>query len=114
MSLAAILYPSPTQHGWKEWSWHNFQHHLGIDEGLRVVKGLTPNVYRLWPVEEHEFRDWLEQHQQAHSVMNQALGISGQDLSGLDLNDKRGRDGWFYQHFIQHQAAAKILGLPIL
>lgn len=114
MSLAAVLYPSPTTKGWAEWSWHNYQHHQAIDTAMEQVRGIKPASYRLWPVDEHNFQDWLEQHQQSHSLFTQVLGISGQDLSELDLKDKTKREAWMFQHFIQHQAAAQTLALPIL
>lgn len=114
MSLASVLYPSPTRQGWKEWSWANFQHHLAIDTGLLQVAGYQYNPYRLWPVDEHDFRGFLEQHNQSHQVFNSVLGINGQDLSELDLEDKTMRDSWFFSHYTQHQAAAQLLGLAIL
>ena len=114
MSLASVLYPSPTQSGWKEWSFANFQHHLAIDKGLLQVKGYSYNPLRLWPVDENDFRDFLQQHQQSHNVFNDVLGIAGRDLSQLDLKNKDHRDSWFFEHYIQHQAAAQILGLTIL
>lgn len=114
MSLASVLYPPPTKDGWNEWTWANYQHHQAIETGLRQVKGLSPTIYRLWPVREQEFEDWLEQHQQAHTLFTQALGINGSDLSQLDFNDKPKRDAWMYSHFVDHQAAAQLLGLTIL
>lgn len=114
MSLASVLYPSPTNQGWDEWSWHNYQHHLAINTALTQVLGIIPVTYRLWPVRQEEFRDWLEQHQQAHTLFCNAIGISGVDISDLDFKDKTKRDAWMYLHFQQHQAAAQILGLDIL
>lgn len=113
-SLAAVLYPPPTKQGWNEWTHANFQHHLAIREGLISVRGLVSTPYKLWPVSEHDFNDWLEQHQQEHNQMNQALGIQGQDISSLDLKDRVKADAWFFTHFIQHQSAAQILALTIL
>lgn len=114
MSLAAVLYPSPTPQGWTEWTFHNLNHHEAIDTSMQQVLGIMPTAYRLWPVTEDSFQDWLEQHQLAHTLFNEVLGINGQDLTGLDLKDKQNREAWMFEHFIQHQAAAQTLGLPIL
>lgn len=114
MSLAGVLHPPPTEQGWTEWSLQNYIHHQGIEDGLRQVKGVSPPFYRLWPVTEHDFQDWLEQHQQAHSYFNQALGLNGQDLSELNRKDKTQMEAWAYTHFLEHLAAAKTLGLSIL
>lgn len=114
MSLAAVLYPPPTKQGWREWSFANFNHHQAIDAAIVDVLGVAAQHYRIWPVDESNFDDWLEQHQLSHSLYNQILGIDGQDLTGLDLKDKNKREGWFFIHYIQHQAAAQILKLPTL
>lgn len=114
MSLAGVLHPPPTVQGWTEWSLQNSIHHQGIEDGLRQVRGIQPPVFRLWPVTEHDFTDWLEQHQQAHNFFNQTLGLNGQDLSQLDRKDKTQMEAWTYTHFLEHLAAAKTLGLSIL
>lgn len=114
MSLAQILYPPPTHQGWKEWSWANFQHHLALESAILQLKGVQVASFRLWPVTEHDLKDWLQAHQEAHNAINAALGISGQDLSELDLKNKTKRDDWFYVHELQHQAAAQLLGSPTL
>lgn len=113
-SLAAVLYPPPTKQGWNEFAHANFQHHLAIRTAITQVRGVLPTPYRIWPVSEFDFHDWEEQHQQEHTLMCQLLGISSQDLSDYDQKDKTKRDAWHFAHFIQHQAAATILGLPIL
>ena len=114
MPHPGIIYPSPTKDGWKEWSWHNLQAHLAIDAALLRVRGITVQAFRLWPVGEHDLKDFLEQHQFSHQSYNQALGLAGQDLSDLDTKDKTKRDAWFWNHQSQHQAIAEVLGLSTL
>lgn len=114
MSLAAIVYPSPTPEGMTEWSIANFQHHNGIEIAMRQTLGVDPPIFRLWPILPEDFQSWLEQHQQAHNFFNQTLGLSGQDLTGLDLKDKSLADDWFFVHELEHQAAARVLKLSIL
>lgn len=114
MTLASVLYPSPTESGWEEWSFANYEHHLAIEEGLLQVLGIVATPFRIWPVNGAQFRDWQEQHQQSHTLFNRALGITGRDLTDLDFTDRSKADAWYFEHFIQHQAAAKTLGLSIL
>jgi hypothetical protein len=114
MSLAGVLLPSPTKNGWKEWSFHNFQHHQGINLVLQQERGIVSPFYRLWPVGDKDFQDWLAQHQYAHNFFNSALGLAGQDLSSLDLKDRTKRDDWFEVHFLEHLAVAQTLGTVIL
>lgn len=114
VSVAQIIYPPPTKHGWQEWTLLNAQHHAAIEAALLQVKGIQAQKFRLWPVTEADFTDWLQQHQLAHELFNQALGISGADLSDLDRKDKTKFDDWMFRHSIQHRSAASILGLSIL
>ena len=109
-----MLYPSPTEQGWNEWSFANKSHHDAIDAAILSVLGVAVTKYRIWPTSADNFSDFLEQHQQAHTQYNQLLGIDGQDLTGLNLKDKPNTQAWFWSHYVQHQAAAQILGLPTL
>lgn len=114
MSLAQVLYPPPTQQGWNEWSLWHAQHHLAIERAILEVKGMQVVSFRLWPVSQPDFKDWLEQHQQAHTVFCNILNISGEDLTDLDMRDKTKADGWFFSHIQQHRAAASALKVPYL
>jgi hypothetical protein len=116
VSLAQILYPPPTAQGWKEWSFHQYQHHLALNSAILQLKGVTITPFRLWPVQQQgpDFQDWLQQHQLAHESINAVLGISGRDISALDFQDKdkSKRDAWFWVHHGMHRDAASNLGLP--
>jgi hypothetical protein len=114
MGLAQLTYPSPTKTGWQEWSWANLQHHLAIDTAILEVLGVEIVPFRIWPVFEKDFQDWLEQHQEYHNVYSQVLGIESQDLSELDLKNKSKADDWMYLHVQEHRSAATILKLPTL
>lgn len=110
--LATVLYPSPTPEGWTEWTHQNYQHHLAIEDALLQVRGVRVTPFRIWPVD--NMKDWEGQHQQAHDLFCEELGIQGIDLTGLDLRDKSKKDAWFFQHYMQHYTAAQILGTTIL
>lgn len=114
MSLAGLTYPSPTKQGWTEWSWHNYQHHLAIDAAILELRGIEITPFRIWPTNQQDFTDFLQQHQEYHNLYSQILGISGRDLSELDTKNKAKRDDWFYSHEQEHRAAATILKVPTL
>jgi hypothetical protein len=109
-----IQYPPPVSEGHREWAGHNWQHHQGIILGLKQKYGVDAPLLRIWPWQGEFSNDWLQQHQQMHSFMCGVLGIPGSDLSSVDYKDKRQLDSFFFQHFIEHQAAASRLGLDIL
>lgn len=113
MSLATILYPSPTASGADEWFHANFQHHQSIVGALKDVRGVILPVYQIFPANPQNMQIWLREHQHQHNEMCNALGISGTDLSSVDFRDKKQLDAWYFAHFLEHQAAAAASGLPI-
>lgn len=115
MTLAAILYPSPTAQGSEEFFWANYQHHLAIIEAVRQTKGVRLQLFQIFPAPQagQTMTTWERQHQRQHDTMNALLGIPGVDLTGLDLKDRTKADAWFFTHFLQHQAAGKLCGMPI-
>lgn len=113
MSLAQVLYPPPTPQGMEEWFQAHARHHEGILFALKETQGVNLDNLGLYPVNEKDLDDWLQRHQEMHTAMNRVFGISGTDLSGLDLKDKNKSDSWFFQHFLQHQSAAQSCGMPI-
>lgn len=113
MSLAHLLYPAPTPQGMEEWFFQHHQHHLAILGAMKANKGIELDSFPLYPVNVQQLQTWLETHQQMHNAMTEALGISGFDLSGLDLKDKAKSDNWFFQHYLQHQSVGEVCGSPI-
>lgn len=113
MSLAQILYPSPTPQGIVEWSFHHLAHHQAILDGISSVFGIKTKLYRIWPMDTQNLNDWAYQHQQQHNDFNATLGLGGQDLTVLDYKNQRQMDAFYFSHFSEHQAAAQKLGIPI-
>lgn len=113
MSLAQILYPPPTERGMEEWFHAHDRHHEAIIGAVKATQNIVLTYNPLYPVNQTDLEDWLKQHQQMHSDMTQLFQVAGTDLTGLDLRDKESADAWFFQHFLQHQAVAQAVGLPI-
>lgn len=113
MSLAAILYPAPTAKGLEEFFFANYQHHLAVMGALRQTQDVELELFQIYPVQPENMENWLRQHQKQHDFMNAALGIPGTDLTAVDFGNQREFDSWAFQHFLQHQAAGQLSGLPI-
>lgn len=113
MSLAAILYPSPTVGGHEEWTFANYQHHLAILAGMGRRFDQNFTLYRLWPAPQEALQGFLDQHQQQHNEMNAALGLPSRDLNTVDFTNDKQRDAWMWLHFLEHLNAAKALGADI-
>lgn len=113
VSLAQVLYPAPTPQGLQEWSFNHFAHHQAIVDGLLTAKGVSTQLYRIWPVDFQKIDDWALQHQMQHDEMSAALGFAGTDLSQFNYQNQKQFDAWLFEHYTQHQIAGQLLGLPI-
>lgn len=105
-----LLYPPPTGHGFDEWLFANWQHHLAISHAIARVKDMTIPESQIYPVNPSSFKNFLRQHQEWHDAINNALGIQGVDLSNVDLEDDKERDAWTWLHFVSHRNWAQSLG----
>lgn len=113
MSLAQLLYPSPTDRGMDEWSFAHFDHHRTINQAIARTRGIQVEEQRIYPVRPEDFDDFLAQNQFWHNATNQVLGVQGVDLQSVDFQNKQARDAWIWLHFLQHRAWAERLGMGI-
>lgn len=117
MTLATILYPPPTDHGWDEWMLANDLHHKALIDAINASRGTNLTMPQpIWPVEigsEEQMRVWSRVHLDLHNDINAALGIPGQDIGSPNFKDKRALDGWTYIHFTMHQSSAQLAGVAI-
>lgn len=91
------------------WTANNAEQHFAIINAIRAKYGVSLREYVLDPVSPTDFTDWLWRHQYTHNDMNAVLGIDGNDLSTLDLNNALNVQQWTFLHFTEHYQAAKIL-----
>ena len=113
MSLAQVLFPSPTNQGFDEWAWAHFQHHLAIARAVLQVKKVELIVPSIFPINIANIQVWLQNHQGLHNAQNALLGIQGNDLSSLNWTDEKQREGFFYLNFVEHRSAGQNVGVPI-
>ena len=113
MSLPQIILPPPTSQGIDEWAFAHYQHHLAIVDAIKQAKNVTINVPQIWPLNPRNIEVWLENHQFLHNEMNAVLKVQGNDLSSINWEDQKQREGFFFLNFQEHKAAATNVGLPI-
>ncbi|MGE0044740.1 MAG: hypothetical protein AB7J28_15390 [Hyphomonadaceae bacterium] len=113
MSLAQLLYPSPTPRGMDEWSFAHLDHHRTINSAIARARGVQIEEQRIYPVRAEDFDDFLAQNQIWHNIVNQTLGIQGVDLQNVDFTSKQARDAWLFLHFQSHRTWAETLGMGI-
>lgn len=108
-----LLFPPPTAQGMEEWFHAHLLHHQAIIDAVAQTKGIQMPLYNIYPVNEKHMDVWLPVHQQQHNDLAAYLGVPVQDLQGTDFKDRKKREAWFYSHYVQHQIAGQLSGLPI-
>ena len=111
--LSSILYPAPTPEGMEQWLFDHAQHHQAITDAVRVNFNTILPIYPIYPVNMEDTAKFMRDHQQAHNEMAAVLNTPNTDIGSVDFKDKKEFDAWLFSHFIQHQAAAQLCGLPI-
>jgi hypothetical protein len=110
MSGLANLFNVPsTDEERAQWSFAHMAHHRDINQQIYTLIKVALPEYILDPVDPSDTSQWEYQHQLMHDNQNQLLGISGQDLTGVDWNDQRLLAGWIWLNANEHyQAAAEL------
>ena len=93
------------------WSRDHAYHHLGILQALAQQRSAFLDSYVLDPVDREDMGPWLDQHAFMHQQMDTVLNIVSNDLTELDWNNPVQVNAWFALHYVEHQAAAAILGI---
>lgn len=117
MALPHILYPPPDEQGWQTWAFWHLQHHEALISATSALKEVSLGLNTpLWPVDLKDKKQrevWSRAHQDAHDVLGRILGCPSIDVTGFDPDNKRGLDGWAFEHFQLHQSAAALCGMPV-
>lgn len=113
MSLPQILLPPPTGSGIDEWAFAHYQHHLAIADAIKAKHGISIDNTALWPLNPRNIEVWLEAHQFVHNQMNAVLKVQGNDLSSINWEDEKQREGFFFLNFQEHRSAATNTQEPI-
>ncbi len=110
MSGLACLYNVPGSDAERaEWSFAHMAHHRDINLAIYNLTKIALPEYILDPLDPNETGQWEHQHQLMHDNQNQILGITGQDLTGIDWKDEKLLAAWVFLNANEHVQASDIL-----
>jgi hypothetical protein len=110
VSGIASLYNVPsTDEERATWSFAHMAHHRDINHQIYLLLSIALPEYVLDPVNINDVGQWEYQHQLMHDNQNAVLGISGQDLTGINWKDQNQLASWIWLNASEHyQAAAEL------
>jgi hypothetical protein len=101
-----LLYNVPkSQEDWNIWSLSHAASHTKILQAIKIQKSQSLSQYQLDPIPFNAFDIFLNNNQQAHNDMLNALGISGSDLQEVDVKNENQLRAWVYLHAKEHADA---------
>lgn len=94
------------------WSFANADLHTQISNKL-IFNNAASNIqtFIIDPINTDDLESWAYRHQQIHNLQNQALGITGNDLTEFNIKDKVALRGWIWLHGQEMYEACQKLGL---
>jgi hypothetical protein len=107
--LASLFNVPSTDEERAQWAFAHMAHHRDINARIYTLIKVALPEYILDPIDPNDSGTWEYQHQLMHDNQNQLLGISGQDLTGIDWNDQRLLAGWIFLNSSEHYQASNIL-----
>ena len=108
--MLPILYNVPgAENEWNVWSLSHAASHAKIIQAIKTQKGESLSQYQLDPIPFNALDTFLNNNQQAHNDMLNALGISGADLQQVDVKDKNQLRAWVFIHAKEHANAEQAL-----
>jgi len=109
-SMLAQLFNVPqTQTDWDRWSFANYDALNQIVGAIAAQKDIVLPTYQVWPIDFDDLDNFLDANQQAHSDFNGVLGLNGNDLLHVDLQDPNQRQSWVWLCAMEVQSACQAL-----
>lgn len=108
--IATLLSVPVTPGDWTIFSFAHAQVHRQISAGL-LLRGVPTGDYVLDPIPPGAIDEWQGRVQQAHTEMNQALGLQSNNLQSADFNDANQVQAWIYLNWQEDNAALEALKL---
>lgn len=112
MPIASLFNIPGTSEEFSEWAFAHAVHHIDINRVLyeRFLVALPAYILDPFdPSNERAIDQWAYNHQLMHQAQNQALGISGFDLSSVNWQDEKQRAAWIQLNANEHLQASNIL-----
>ena len=111
MGLADVASIPKSDEELKKWAFCHMAAHRDIDRAVQEQFGFGITEYVLDPIIPENNDAWQYQHQQMHNQQNAILGISGNNLLGVDWTKPNILAAWLFLHQTEHLQAATILKL---
>ena len=112
MTMLAALFEVPrNRQDWDRWSWNNKTCVDEINQAIFSKYNTNLQSFPLDPIPWDAFYNWLAYNQQSHDNFNGVLGLQGQDLESVDINDAHQLQTWVwlnYQELYSARAALQI------
>jgi hypothetical protein len=109
MSLPQIISAGSTEEELSKYSFQHARDHDDIDRALATL-GVVPFTVPLDPMPpRNQSAAWLILHQQKHNTMNNALGLTGDDLTKYDLEDVSNLGAFVGTNYAEHDAVYQTL-----
>jgi hypothetical protein len=93
------------------------EHYLEHVQFVRLFQSQTPHVFipdynfALWADDKQTMAAWLEAHQVTHLALRNFTGVSGIDLSDVDLTQEDQWYSWMDSHASEHADIRSALGI---
>lgn len=107
--IANLVNVPATEAERSRWAFSHMAHHRDIILAIYNLILVALPEYILDPIDVNDVGQWEYQHQQMHDNQNQLLGISGQDLTGVDWKNERLLAAWIQLNYNEHLQASDIL-----
>lgn len=100
--------------GWGRWLFgHYLEHQTFSTAAFNATPSISVQDYNLasWSDQKSVVTVWLNQHQNVHAVLRGQSGITGIDLSEVDLSDPDSFLEWMQIHSTEHQELRTFYGI---
>lgn len=100
--------------GWGRWL---IGHYLEHKQMVLLARGMSPPAvipeYQIqqWSDSRRAVVFWLSAHQSIHEALRAQSGVTGIDLSLVDLNDNGQFEVWLEDHSTEHAALRSFYGI---
>lgn len=110
--MLAILNNTPkSPQDWEVFGFNDRDQINLIRQAIQKKTGINLPEYELYPIPMEKFSDWLDRKSQAHTDFNSVLGLQSNDLTDVDIRDKKQLQAWIYLQYQELYNASAALGI---
>ena len=109
MPLYDLLNVPRSQTDWEVFSFANRDQITAIRQAILKQYNLNLTDYQLYPINFNNFKDWLQNNEQAHQDFNSVLGLQSSDIEELNPQDEKQLTAWIYLQYQELYSASAAL-----